>query len=156
MATAIKMTCGHWLGDEPCGQPAAIFLDLTGDDIQGISRVYRCFAHGHNLPPRARFHSAGPIAAAETSPVGWREYLTPEVGERVVQVPQSSHYLLTTGGVGLIGRPASDLKLYVTDVYGQPSWINYQPARDPGRGYGLIVVRDGLCYRGPTRWDSGD
>ena len=84
------------------------------------------------------------------------DILEPEPGERVVLVPQAYSYLLTPQSrFGMVGKCADGLGPHLGDRT-MPHWVTYQPLHHPGWGYGLLLVREGWCYRGPCQWDSGD
>lgn len=85
-----------------------------------------------------------------------REIVMPEPGERVVCVPQCSYHLTDLAERdGLVGLPASVVDRYTTKQYGAPYWLPYH-RYEPGRGYALLVIRDGVIRKGPQNWDSSD
>lgn len=79
----------------------------------------------------------------------------PELGERVLVVPQSWSHLMNLGHHGNIVGKSEDVLDAYPERYGFPYWTNYT-AGMPGWSYGLMVVRDGKLALGPSQWDSSD
>ncbi len=79
----------------------------------------------------------------------------PELGERVLVVPQSWSHLMRLSHRGhVIGQPEDVLDAF-PERYGFPYWANHTIGM-PGWGYGLLVVRNGKLALGPSQWDSSD
>ncbi len=145
VATAV---CGCSFGEETCGQPATHYIEVA---FAGRAhRLYRCEAHADANVPHGAVPTAAGVLGADADAL-----VEPIAGERVLEVPQAYSYLLSPHDArSIIGRSAEDAGRLVSE-HG-PRVISYRPQRDPATGYGLIVLRDGRCRRGPTRWDSGD
>jgi hypothetical protein len=92
----------------------------------------------------------------------------PKLGERVLLVPQAAAHLTNPhrpddnaigkaphsvtpvlGARALDGAPASK------ERWTLPTWMPYT-ATLLRKGYGLMLVRNGLLVVGPSLWDSGD
>lgn len=88
----------------------------------------------------------GPLAVA----------VHPLPSERVLEVPQAySHLMSPHTETSVLGLPVEAIDRYVdASRYGAVRWKTYDPQHDPGWGYGLLVVRDGVLLCGPSRWDS--
>jgi hypothetical protein len=76
-------------------------------------------------------------------------------GERVVEVPQAYRYLLDVQDVRAVVGCQDGVLARVTDgTFPRGHWITYHHRRDPMPGFGLLVVRNGRCYRGPAQWET--
>lgn len=90
-------------------------------------------------------HGMGPLA----------DVVMPEPGERVIEVPQASSFLMSVfEPSSVLGLPVAVVETYMQPRYGYPQWHVFDQRHDPAFGYGLLVVRDGVLRRGPARWDS--
>jgi hypothetical protein len=75
-----------------------------------------------------------------------------ERGAWVIEVPQAFAHLLTE----LDGKTLVEASLHF-GRYGQPRLMRYDERRDPGLGYGLLLLSgpgaDATVHAGPTNWD---
>lgn len=100
--------------------------------------------------------ATAPTGAPPLSLDELREIVMPDVGERVIEVPQCSYHLVDLADRGgLVGLPAAAVEPYISSKYGSPFW-RLRDRYDPRIGNGLLVIRDGIIRRGPQNWDSSD
>lgn len=80
----------------------------------------------------------------------------PTAGENVLLVPQASAWLMNPHDArNVVGQPTSSVDALVGERWEQPSWTTYTSTL-LRKGFGLLVVREGVLAEGPTWWDSGD
>ena len=82
----------------------------------------------------------------------------PEIGERVLIVPQAFHYLINPGHpLTAVGASPQDYQAFEdSSVISQPHWEVWSPHSYIRKGYGTLVIRDGKLALGPSDLDSGD